>query len=479
MANKSIKKNYIYNLIYQVLLLITPLITTPYVSRVLKADGIGAYSYIESIVSYFVLFGTLGITTYGQREISYVQENKEERTKIFWNTKILECFTAGLALIVYLIFSFTRNNILYLLYAFNIISVIVDVSWFFQGLEEFGKIVLRNIIFKAINIIFIFTFINTKDDLMLYVFGVTFFAFLGNLSLWVSIPKYIDKINVKKLKPFSNIKTVISLFIPTIAIQVYTVLDKTMIGIITKSEFENGYYEQALKISRIVLAMVTALGTVMIPRIGNLFHNNQVEETRKLMYRSYRFVWFLGLPLCFGLVMCSSNFVPWFFGEGYDKVINLLWILSFLIIAIGINNVTGMQYLIPTKRENTFTLTVCIGALVNFCMNALLIPKYQSIGAAIGSVIAETTIAVIQIIIVRKELNPIEIIKQSIHYAIATVVMVIVLYLEARVLVSSIINTLILIVSGVLTYFSILLLIKDEFFLTNIEIVLKKIKFKV
>lgn len=478
MATKSIKKNYIYNLIYQVLLLITPLITTPYVSRVLKADGIGTYSYIESIVSYFVLFGTLGITTYGQREISYVQDNKEERTRIFWDTKILEVITGGVSLIIYLIFAFTRNNILYILYAFNILSVIFDVSWLFQGLEEFGKIVIRNIVFKLINIIFIFAFIKTKNDLTLYVFGITFFAFIGNLSLWFGIPKYVNKIDFSKLKPFSNIKVVISLFIPTIAIQIYTVLDKTMIGIITKSEFENGYYDQALKISKIVLTIVIALGTVMIPRVGSLFQNGQSEEIKKLMYKSYRFVWFLGLPLCFGLIMCAGNFVPWFFGDGYDKVVNLLGILSFLILAIGINNVTGMQYLIPTKRQNTFTLTVCIGAIVNFCLNALLIPKYQSIGAAVGSVAAETTIAVVQIIIVRNELHPIEIIKQSFHYVLACFLMVVVLYFESKYLTSSIINTFIMVISGATVYFVVLLIIKDDFFLSNIDVVLRKLKIR-
>lgn len=147
-------------------------------------------------------------------------------------------------------------------------------------------------------------------------------------------------------------KIIISLFIPTIAIQIYTVLDKTMIGVITQDSFENGYYELAIKISKMVMAVVTALGTVMIPRIGYHFEQGETQRIRSLMYRGYRFVWFLGVPLCLGMIMVCGNFVPWFFGEGYEQVVPLLQILSFLILAIGINNVTGMQYMIPTKRQN-------------------------------------------------------------------------------------------------------------------------------
>lgn len=478
-SEKSIKKNYIFNLSYQILLLITPLITTPYVSRVLGADGIGTVSYAESIASYFVLFATMGITTYGQREISYVQQSVEKRSIVFWNTKILEFVTSGAMLVAYLIFAILQQqSIIYVIFACNIIAVLFDVSWFFQGVEEFGKIVLRNVIFKLINIVYIFTFIRTKDDLILYVIGLTSFSALSNLSLWFYLPKYITKVEKSELHPFKNFKVVLGLFIPTIAIQVYTVLDKTMIGIITQDSFENGYYEQALKISKMVLTVVTSLGTVMIPRIGYYFKEGDKSKIRDLMYRGYQFVWFLGIPLCFGLVMVSSNFVPWFFGSGYDKVADLLKMLAFLILAIGINNVTGMQYLIPTGREKLFTITVLIGAGVNFCLNSILIYFFQSVGAAVASVIAESTIAIVQIIMVRKELSPLEIVKRGKNYCIAGVVMVGVLFILNRYLTSGIVNTAILVISGACSYFIVLLVLRDQFFLTNVNTVMAKIKNK-
>lgn len=476
MAQKSIKKNYVYNLTYQILTLITPLITTPYLSRVFGADGIGTCSYIESISSYFVLFATLGLTTFGQRETSYVQDDRKKRSIIFWETNIIELIASTLCIVAYVVFSFSQTNYkLYLVLVLNLFSVITNISWFFQGMEEFGKIVLRNIIFKIINIVYIFTFVKTKDDIIIYLFGVAFFGLINNLSYWISVPQYIDRPILKELHPSKHIKTVIALFVPTIAMQVYTVLDKTMIGVITNNSFENGYYEQALKIARLVLTIVTSLGTVMIPRIGYHYSKGDMEIVKQYMYRAYKFVWLCGVPLTLGLIAVSNNFVPWFFGDGYDKVVPLLGILSFLILAIGINNVTGMQYLIPTKRENTFSLTVIIGALTNFVLNFFLIQMFQSMGAAIASVVAETTIAIIQIYIVRKELSPFEIVKCGLHYFIAGGLMFITLMLIRGYFNATVLHTFELVVIGAIIYGAVMLVMKDEFLLSNVNKIFKKI----
>ena len=475
MARKSIKKNYIYNLIYQILTLITPLITAPYLSRVLGADGVGTCSYIESVYSYFGLFATLGLTTFGQREISYVQEDRKRRSIIFWETNIIELATTLVCIVAYVIFSLAQPNWkLYIVLIINLFAVIVNISWFFQGMEEFGKIVFRSILFKMINIVFIFTVIKSQDDLIWFLLGSAIFLFVNNASYWVKIRKYVDFPNLSDLHPTRHIKTVLSLFLPTVAMQIYTVLDKTMIGIITKDAFENGYYEQAIKISKIVLMAVTSLGTVMIPRIGYHFEKCETKIVRDYMYRAYRFVWFLGIPLCFGLNMVASNFVPWFFGDGYEAVVPLIGILSFLILAIGINNVTGMQYLIPTKRQNVFTRTVCYGAVTNFVLNYFLIREFQSYGAAIASITAETVIAVVQLFIVRKELSTWKIVKSGWHYFLAGVIMAIVLFIVKSYLSPSIINTIILVTIGAITYFLILLVIRDQFFFDNVISVAKR-----
>ena len=480
MTDKNIKKNYIYNVFYQILLLVTPLITTPYVSRVLEADGVGIVSYAESIVSYFALFAAMGIPTYGQREISYHQDSLVKRSRIFWNTLILKFIIAGVALAVYLIFAcHSSYMMLYLVLGFQILAVLVDVTWFFQGVEEFGKIVLRNTFFKVLGIVYIFAFVQEKSDVYVYAFGIAFFTFLGNISLWRYLPGYVSQIRVAELRPFEHIGVVLSLFIPTIAIQVYTVLDKTMIGLITESAYENGYYEQAMKVSKMPLAVVTSLGTVIVPRIGVYFQQQRYDDIQHLMYRSYRFVWMIGIPMCLGLILTSRNFVPWFFGPGFERVSDLIDISAFLILAIGISNVTGIQYFVPTGRQNLLTVSVLIGAAVNFVLNLFLIAQWQSVGAAVASIIAECAVTVSQFVMVRRELSIVRVARQSVHYTMAGLVMALGLYAAGKNFQATSLNTALLIALGIVLYTISLWLMRDEFFVSNVIKAVRKVRDKI
>lgn len=476
---KNIKKNYLLNLFYQILVLITPLITAPHLSRVLGPEGVGKYSFSEATCSYFVMFATLGLTTFGQREISFVQQNRKERSIIFWETNLIELVSSLLCCVAYIIFSLNQSDYqYYLVLIFNILAVIANISWFFQGMEEFGKIVFRNVVFKILNIVFIFVFIREANDLIIYLLGSSLFLLANNLTYWIGITKYVDKPVFRELHPTKHLKTVFSLFVPTIAISIYTVVDKTMIGVITGDALENGYYELAIKISKMVLTLVTSLGTVMIPRIGFFWGQGNTNQVKSYIYKTYRFVWLLGVPLCIGLIMVADNFVPWFFGPGYEKVASLMEILALLIIAIGISNVTGIQYLVPTKRQNVLTATVIIGAIVNFLLNIVLIWKLKSYGAAIASVVAETVIAIVQLYCVRKELNFGIIIKSGHNYYIAGFVMGSVLYFCREKLSSTFLNTLLLILIGAVTYIAILFLCRDDFFISNLKNIYNKLRKK-
>ncbi len=465
---KSIKRNYFYNTVYSILTVITPLITAPYTSRVLEADGIGAMSFALSIVTYFTLFGSLGTWSYGSREIAYVRDDLEKRSIVFWEVVLFRVISTFIVLAVYLaaVYFYAKSyRILFFIFALNILTIACDVTWFFFGLEEFGKIVFRNIIIRIIDIAFVFAFIKSKSDLPLHAFGSVFFNVAGTVVMWKYLPAYIKKPDFKSLHPFRNIKTIFSLFIPGLAVQVYTVLDKTMIGIFTEGTFENGYYEQALKISKIVLALVTSLAGVMVPRIGYLFAKGDREQVSFLMYRSYKFVLCVSVALCFGLVGISDNFVPWFFGPGYEKVAGLLKVSSFLIVAIGLNNATGIQYFIPTKRQNLFTYSVVIGAAANFTMNIILIRMYQSYGAIIASVAAETLIAAIEFYFVRKEISTGRVILSGTNYYIAGGVMLAVLFFMGSRLTPSPVHTFTMIFTGAAVYVSLLFILRDKFFL--------------
>lgn len=468
---KSLKKNYFFNTAYQLLTIIIPFITMPYVSRVLLPEGIGVYSFTSSIISYFVLFAVLGTNTYGQREISYLQDNREERTTVFWNIVTLRLISSSILLASYLVFVWTQNDyrVIYLVLSLNLINVALDVTWLLQGVEDFQVVAIRNCIIKILFTVFIFVFVKQADDLWIYALGLGGSTLVGSISLWFSVPKLVDRPRLKKIRPLFDIKTVLSLFIPTIAGSIYTMLDKTMIGLLTSDMNQNGYYEQAMKISKMALMVVTSLGAVMVPRIGHLFAHGVLEELKQYMYKSYRFVWLLGIPLCLGLVSVSRSFVPWFFGEDFLPVIPILQISSFLILAIGINNVTGIQYLIPTKRQNLFSITVLVGAGLNFILNLILIPKYQAVGAAISSVAAETVIAIAQLLLVRKELSIKQIAKSSNKYLISGLLMLLIVGIIGSFLPPTPLNTVLLIAIGTGCYFAILVVMKDPFLLENLK----------
>lgn len=462
--SKSVSKNYIYNVSYQLLLLITPFITTPYLSRVLEPAGIGTYSYTYSIVSYFILLASLGVADYAQREIAYQQDNPHLQSRTFYEVNLIRFLLVGLSLCVYyfVVSRFSGDHLIYWYQALNIVAVLFDISWFFQGLEEFGKIVLRNFIIKFASIILIFVLIHQPEDLNKYVCLIGMMNILSGFSIWLYLPKYLVSVPRREIKPFRNFSIIIQMFLPQIAIQIYTVLDKTMIGVMTGSPLENGYYEQAEKVIKLSLTIVTSLGTVMLPRIAYAYAHKDYETIKTNMMRSYRFVWFLTMPMFFGFIAISNNFVPWFFGPGYDKVVPLMQILSGLVIAIGLSNVTGIQYMLPTNQQNKLTLTVVCGAVVNFILNLFLISMMQSIGAAIASLIAEITVTAVQFYIVRNVFSIIEIGRLSIKYLFSGLIMFAITCPLSIYLKPGIVHTFIAIAAGCLIYIGILLLTKDS-----------------
>lgn len=478
MEDKKIAKNYIYNLIYQVLVIILPLITTPYVARILGAENIGIYSYTLSIVTYFVLIGSLGIATYGQREIAYVQSDKKKRSSIFWEIIIFRIITMAVVSIFYYFMYIrgTQYTSYYKILILELISSCLDISWFFQGMEEFKKTVLRNTIVKVLSIICIFSLVKTVNDLSVYILIYALSNLVGNISLWAYLPKYIQKIGIKELKLLRHLRPVIALFIPQIAIQLYTVLDKVMIGAMVENKVESGYYEQAQKIIKILLTIVTALGTVMLPRIANKFADGKTDEIKRNITTSFKFTYLLAFPMLFGIIAISNRFVPVFLGAGYEEVSLLIKIISPIILMIGLSNVIGNQYLLPTKRQKSFTISVLCGAIVNLILNFILIKKYEAIGASIATVIAETTVVAIQFICVRNEIKFLEIIKLGLKNLIASIIMLVIAILIEKIMKnqSSYIIILIQICAGIISYFAMLLILKDKFLTQIIDKFIKK-----
>lgn len=476
---KSITKNYIYNLIYQITAIIVPLITTPYVSRVLGAEAIGVYSYTLSITTYFILFGTLGIALYGQREIAYLQENKKERSKVFWEILILRGITLTISIIFFYI-SFGIYNeykIYYRILLLELCTYFIDISWFFQGIEEFKKTVLKNIMIRIISLMSVFIFVKSSNDLIKYFFIYVLSNFVGNLSLWAYVSKYVEKVKVGELNIKKHIRPTFELFIPQIAVQLSNVLDRTMLGYIINDKSEVGYYEQTQKYIKVLLTIESSLITVMIPRVANSFIKGEKEKLNKYISKSIKFIIFLALPMIFGTIGIIKQFVPIFYGNGYEKVGNIILIICPILLFVGLSNVLGTQYLLPTKQQKKYTISVVIGAVINFLLNTVMIRRFGAYGAALTTCFAEFTVLIIEAYMIRKEFNLIYEMKKIYKYLLSALTMFCAIKCIDIFDINIFCNIILKVILGIIVYLGMLYgIFKDDFVLEVIGKIREKIK---
>ncbi|MBR3150126.1 MAG: flippase [Eubacterium sp.] len=483
MKQKSkVVKNYIFNTSYQLLAIIVPLITTPYISRTLGADGIGINSYTYSIVSYFVIFSVLGTATYGNKQIGILQENPVGRSRKFWDILTLRVLISGGALVLYTLYVilFAKYKSIAFIQIFYLFAALCDTAWFFQGMEDFRRVAVRNYAIKLLNVAAIFIFIHSREDLWKYVLMLAGLTFLGNLSIIPYLKKYLVNVRPYKPQPFTDFGVIVQLFIPAMALQMYEMLDKTMIGVITQDAAQNGYYEQSNKIVKMALILVTAINTVLLPKSSKAFAEGKIDEMNDYLYKSYRFVWFLGIPLMCGIIGTASVLVPVFFGDGYEPVITVLSIMSLLFVPIALNSTSSAQFFISTGRQNIYTRYVLYGGAVNVALNAVLIPKLMANGAAVASVAGEIVIMAFMLIYMgkNKHISVPKVFALSAKYLVAGAVMLASLMLVAPQLPLRVWSLCALIVGGAAIYFAVLLIEKEYFVFEGIKFALKFIKNK-
>ena len=478
MRKKSLTKNYIYNLMYQIMILLLPLISTTRLTRALGPDGLGMFDRTNSITQYFVLVGCLGLNMYGQREIAYCQNDIIKRSKVFAELMLIRVISMGLSLLLFIctLCQTEKYAFLYTIEIIEVVATLIDVTWYLQGMEEFGKVVLRNALVKLIGAICVFVFVKDENDLTTYAYIYTVTLLLGNISVWFYIPKYTQKVSLKELHIGKHIKPMLILFIPQIATSLYNVFDKTMIALLYNVDAEVAFYEQGQKVVKIALSIPTALGTVMMPHVASMYSAGDHEKIKYYISNSIRFTCFVSLPICFGLIAVSTNFVPWMFGDGFSKIADNIMVIAPIIVFVGISNVIGVQYLLPTGRQKLFTISVTVGTLFNLCMNCLFIPRLASIGAAIGSIIAEFFVTITQLFMVRKEIDIKNSIKSILKYVVSAVVMFlfILLVMKNWLKESTIINTVIMVISGAVVYFSSLFLLRDSMIVDYTKKILKR-----
>ena len=377
--------------------------------------------------------------------------------------------------VVFVLLTVSRGRVLYWIYAVNILYVIFDISWYYQGIEEFSYTVLASFFIRLMNVLLLFLLVKSPNDVWIYASLTVFGNAATGAILWICLKGKAARRT--EIQPFRHMKSIIALFIPTIAINIYTVLDKSMIGWFSSGSAENGYYEEAEKIVRIALTVVTAMGTVIIPRISLLFQENDKKNMDYYLGKSFRFIWCLGLPMIAGIFCVSDIFVPVFFGPGYEKVETVMPLLSFIIVLIGLSSVIGMQYLVPTRQQKPYTFSVTMGATVNLAVNLLLIPRLFSIGAALGTIAAETAVTAYQIGFVRKtdQMQTGLIFNGAPRYLLASLIMSAVLLFVKQFAEPDLLWLLIAVFTGMGVYLIYLLVIRDEFLIENAGAVIKKI----
>ena len=408
---KNLSKNLVYNIIYQVLLYIIPFILTPYLSRTLGATQIGEYSYTYSIVYYFMLFTLLGINNYGVRKISKAKREKDALGEAFSSIYGLQLFLGLISLIVYNLVSvvlLSTHHTILLIHNLFLISAVVDINWFFFGIEKFDITVTRNAIIKVLSTLLIFMLVKSPDSILIYTIIMAGSTLLSQLYLVAILHKYINfyPLNIPKSIKLHFTKCLV-LFIPVIAYSIYRVMDKTMIGGII-STTELGYYENAEKIINIPIGILTAIGTVMLPFMSKQVKKDQSsmgDEKNAVLYRMFQVCFLIMIPMAFILLIIAKDFTSIYFGAGFEKSGDILILLSSTIIFATVANVIRTNYLIPNEEDKIYVTSTIVGAVVNLILNLIFIKSLGAIGACIGTIAAEASVMIYQIIATKKNIN--------------------------------------------------------------------------
>ena len=387
-------KNYLYNLSYQILTIILPIITVPYVTRIFTSEDLGNYGFYYSIVSYFSLFAMLGIGIYGTKQIAAARDV----SSTFWNIYAIQLIASLLALFVYVITLVSipkMSGMVPIILGIVLLTKMIDISWLFTGKEDFKKITLRNTMVKVAGVISIFTFIKSSEDLYLYIFLIVIFDFLGQFVMWIPAKKFIKRpsFDTKIIK--KNLHPIVLLFLPQVAISLYVVLDRTLLGLLG-SYSDVGIYEQGQKLTSILLTVVSSLGAVMLPRIANLLSERKEKEAQNMVRFSFILYNLIIFPMIFGLIAINEVFIKIFLGKNFQDVKYVLYIIVFNIMFIGWTNILGYQVLVVRNKNKEFMLSTTIPAIVSVAVNITVIPFFGYIGASITSVVVEFLVFAIQ-----------------------------------------------------------------------------------
>lgn len=401
--DRKLSGNILLNTGFNILSILVPFITAPYLGRTLGAGGIGNYTYVFSVATYFTAFGMLGIQNYGTREIARVRDDREARSRVFWEIFGMQCVTGGAALLCYVLFCLVRHpDTGFFVMAFYVATAVTGTLWYCLGTEHFKSIVIRSGVIKLCSLICIFAFVRGPEDLGIYFLIMALGYFMNAAVLWPAILRDVDFRRPDRRAVLRHFRPNILLFIPAITASVYQTMDKIMIGAMA-GEAQLAYYEYADKILNIPNIVFGSIGAVMLSRMSNVLERNE-KEYRSLIGYSMDLSMIISAGFAFGAFAVSGEFVRVYYGEAFLQSGMILKILCPAAALYGWNNVLRMQYIIPRDLNAVYIRSTFAGAAVNFICNVIFIPRYAAAGAAVGTIAAQGVIAVFYTAQIHKEL---------------------------------------------------------------------------
>ncbi|WP_049176486.1 polysaccharide biosynthesis C-terminal domain-containing protein [Lacticaseibacillus paracasei] len=417
-------KNYFYSVGYQVLNMILPLVTGPYVARVLGPQGVGINTYTGAVVQYFVLFAGLGIALYGNRQIAYVKGNPHQLSITFWEIQIIKVITTVVAFLTFSFYLlFVKEYKFYLLLQSSyIIATGFDISWLYEGVEDFKKTFTRNTLVRIISLSLILTLVHKPSDVWLYIAILAASNLGGYVALWPTLKKMLVPVKMRELHPTTHFKGTLILFVPYMTLNIYPVINKTLLKHFLGVD-ASGYFEKSDVIIRMALTIVTSVSAVLLPHTSKAFADGKLQLIKKLLKVSFGYVSMMAFPIALGMAAIAPKFGVFFYGNGFSAVGPAMMIESSAIIFMGWSSITGNQYLIPTMQSNHYTRSVLLGSLLNIILDVPLIIIFGLNGAAFATLLVEAFISVYQLIVISRQVDYSSWLLDIIKYCSSSIIM--------------------------------------------------------
>ena len=476
----SVKYNFIMNFILTASGIIFPLITFPYITRVIGIEKFGAVSFVINVINFTLIFAQLGIPTYGVRACARVRDDKKKLSQTIQEIMFIHL---GMSVIVTVIFAvlimtvpaFYNHKVMFFISISTFILQAFGVNWFFQALEQYDYITVRSLIFKVISVILMFILVHRTEDYVIYCAITVFAGFGSNIYNFIRVHKFVSLKRTEPLNLKQHFKPILILFAQSLAVSIYTYLDSIMLGFM-KGDLEVGYYASATKVKVILVSLVTSLGNVLLPRMSYYVKMQMMDDFKKTMIKAFNFTLFLSIPLALFFSITAANCLLFLAGKDSLPAATAMTVITLSVVPIGITNVLGIQIMTPLNNEKKVLISVIVGAAIDFILNLILIPFFGASGASVATLIAEIGVLVIQVVftalILKRVIKHIHIAKYAITGLIAAIPL---FFINSISFPHAVINLLLSLLIYVGIYFGILFISKDAILLESLSTLRKRI----